>query len=141
MKRLEAVRLADVDEVACLIDFGLENQTVLEGLRKLAEVRTARARSSPPDGSEQVLVESRQGVDALVELARSSGGVLMHASARLARSLAELPDARRALEPVKALVLEESSAELARALREAAGVPVLRRSVVARRLAGAARAG
>ncbi|WP_043408130.1 non-ribosomal peptide synthetase, partial [Archangium violaceum] len=130
VKRLEEVRLADVDEVACLIDFGLDTPTVMQGLRKLAEVRQ-RGEELAAGRQEQVLVESRQGVDALVELARSSGGVMMHASARLARTLSELPDARRALEPVKALVLEESSAELARALQEAAGVPVLRRSVVA----------
>ncbi|HEX5750369.1 MAG TPA: amino acid adenylation domain-containing protein, partial [Archangium sp.] len=130
VKRMEVVRQADVDEVACLIDFGLDNQIVLEGLRKLAEVRQ-RSEELAAGRQEQVLVESRQGVDSLVELARSSGEVLMHTSARLARSLAELPDARQALAPLKALVLEESSAELARALREAAGVPVLRRSVVA----------
>ncbi|WP_235217099.1 non-ribosomal peptide synthase/polyketide synthase [Archangium violaceum] len=130
VKRLEVVREADVDEVACLVDFGLDTPTVLQGLRKLAEVRQ-RSEELAAGRQQQILVESRQGVDALVELARSSGQVLMHASARLARSLSELPEARRALEPVKALVLEESSAELARALREAAGVPVLRKGAVA----------
>ncbi|REG14281.1 non-ribosomal peptide synthase protein (TIGR01720 family)/amino acid adenylation domain-containing protein/natural product biosynthesis luciferase-like monooxygenase protein, partial [Archangium gephyra] len=130
VKRLEVVRQADVDEVACLIDFGLETPVVLDGLRKLAEVRQ-RSEELAAGRQQQVLVESQQGIDALVELARRSGGVLMHASARLARSLAELPDARQALAPLKALVLEESSAELARSLHEAAGVPVLRRGVVA----------
>ena len=38
MKRVEEVKKIGVTEVACLIDYGIEAETVLEGLRPLAEV-------------------------------------------------------------------------------------------------------
>ncbi|MBE4753746.1 amino acid adenylation domain-containing protein, partial [Corallococcus sp. ZKHCc1 1396] len=124
LARLREVREADVDEVAALLDFGLETPVVLEGLRRLATVRE-RLDAEGTARQEQVLVEGEQGVEGLLALARQSGAVLMHASARLARSLADLPGARGSLGAVGALVLEDASAELASALHRAAGVEVL----------------
>ncbi len=38
LKRTEAVKAIGVTEIACLIDYGIDRQTVLDGLRPLAEV-------------------------------------------------------------------------------------------------------
>ncbi|MFP2934554.1 MupA/Atu3671 family FMN-dependent luciferase-like monooxygenase, partial [Pyxidicoccus sp. 3LG] len=124
LKRLRDVRESDVDEVTCLIDFGLETPVVLEGLGRLAKLRE-RMEAEASVREEQVLVESGQGVDELLELARQSGTALLHTSARLARTLSELPKARESLGPVGALILEGASPELATALKKAAGVEVL----------------
>ncbi|RKI67440.1 amino acid adenylation domain-containing protein, partial [Corallococcus sp. AB049A] len=123
LKRLRDVRAADVDEVAALIDFGLDTPVVLEGLRRLAVVRE-RMDAEAAARQEQVLVEAEAGVEGLLELARQSGAVLLHTSARLARSLSELPGARESLSRVGALVLEGASVELGAALHRAAGVEV-----------------
>ncbi|RKH16553.1 MupA/Atu3671 family FMN-dependent luciferase-like monooxygenase, partial [Corallococcus sp. CA031C] len=124
LQRLRDVRAADVDEVTCLIDFGLETPVVLEGLRRLAKVR-ALAEAEAIAQHEQVLVEGEQGVGELLELARQSGAVLLNTTARLARALTDLPGAREALAPFGALVLEGASSELASALQRASGVEVL----------------
>ncbi|MBJ6766162.1 amino acid adenylation domain-containing protein, partial [Myxococcaceae bacterium JPH2] len=124
VKRLSVVRDADVDEIACLIDFGLETPVVLEGLRRLAKVREQLEREEAAHRV-QVVAEAEQGVDALLALARESGATLLHTSARLARTLAELPQAKESLGPVGALVLDSASSELASALHRAAGVEVL----------------
>ncbi|WP_415835611.1 amino acid adenylation domain-containing protein, partial [Corallococcus soli] len=124
LQRLRDVRAADVDEVTCLIDFGLETPVVLEGLRRLAKVRTL-AEAEAAARQEQVLVEGEQGVGELLELARQSGAVLLNTTARLARALTDLPGAREALAPFGALVLEGASSELASALQRASGVEVL----------------
>ncbi|WP_223765871.1 non-ribosomal peptide synthetase/type I polyketide synthase [Corallococcus sp. AS-1-6] len=123
LRRLRDVRAADVDEVAALIDFGLDTPVVLEGLRRLAVVRE-RMDAEAAARQEQVLVEAEAGVEGLLELARQSGAVLLHTSARLARSLSELPGARESLARVGALVLEGASVELGAALHRAAGVEV-----------------
>ncbi|WP_253895672.1 non-ribosomal peptide synthetase/type I polyketide synthase, partial [Corallococcus exercitus] len=123
VKRLRDVRAADVDEVAALIDFGLETPVVLEGLRRLAVVRE-RMDAEAAVRQEQVLVEAEAGVEGLLELARASGAVLVHTSARLARTLSELSGARESLAHVGALVVEGASVELGAALHRAAGVEV-----------------
>ncbi|MFB1481089.1 non-ribosomal peptide synthase/polyketide synthase, partial [Corallococcus sp. RDP092CA] len=123
MQRLRDVRAADVDEVAALIDFGLETPVVLDGLRRLAVVRERMAEEAAAR-QEQVLVEAEAGVEGLLELARQSGAALLHTSARLARTLSELPQARESLAHVGALVLEGASVELGAALHRAAGVEV-----------------
>ncbi|RKG73297.1 LLM class flavin-dependent oxidoreductase, partial [Corallococcus terminator] len=123
LKRLREVQEGDVDEVAALIDFGLETPVVLEGLRRLARVREL-LEDEGVARQEQVLVESGQGVEGLLALAKQSGAVLVHTSARLARSLTDLPGARESLGSVGALVLEDASSELASALQRSAGVEV-----------------
>ncbi|RKH50973.1 non-ribosomal peptide synthetase/type I polyketide synthase, partial [Corallococcus llansteffanensis] len=124
LKRLREVQAADVDEVAALIDFGLETPVVMDGLRRLARVREM-LEGEGVARQEQVLVEGEQGVEGLLELARQSGAVLVHTSARLARTLTDLPGTRGSLGTVGALVLEGASMELASALQRAAGVEVL----------------
>ncbi|WP_163871108.1 non-ribosomal peptide synthetase/type I polyketide synthase, partial [Myxococcus eversor] len=131
-KRLLDVRVADVDEIAALIDFGLETPVVLKGLEKLSAIRD-RLIEEAATRQEQVLVEGDQGVGEVLELARQSSRVLLHTSARLARTLTELPGAREALGPVGALVLDGASPELAATLHQSSGLQVL--------LAGGAREG
>ncbi|SDY30432.1 amino acid adenylation domain-containing protein/natural product biosynthesis luciferase-like monooxygenase domain-containing protein, partial [Myxococcus xanthus] len=124
VQRLLHVREADVDEVACLIDFGLDTPVVLEGLRRLTVIRERLVQ----DASQRKVQRQAEGtlaVDELLALARQSGAVLLHASARLARTLVELPQAREALEPVGALVLDGASAELALSLHRNLGTEVL----------------
>ncbi|MFP2934060.1 MupA/Atu3671 family FMN-dependent luciferase-like monooxygenase, partial [Pyxidicoccus sp. 3LG] len=124
MKRMRDMRAADIDEVACLIDFGVDVPVVLDGLHRLAALRE-RMEAEASIQREQVLVEGEQGVGELLEIARQSSSVVLHTTARLARTLTELPTARESLGPVGALVLEGASAELATALKKTAGVDVL----------------
>jgi natural product biosynthesis luciferase-like monooxygenase protein/amino acid adenylation domain-containing protein len=55
--RVEQLRQADVDEVACLIDFGLEHAVAMEGLRHLDVLR----RSSAGGGGELLTPTARRG--------------------------------------------------------------------------------
>ncbi|WP_415835330.1 non-ribosomal peptide synthase/polyketide synthase, partial [Corallococcus soli] len=132
LKRLRDVRASDVDEVTCLIDFGLETPVVLQGLRRLATLRELLVAD---ESSRQTRVrgERETGVGELLALARQSGAVLVNTTARLARTLADMPEAREALAPVSAWVLEGASTELASALQRSSGSAVL--------LAGEAREG
>ncbi|MGZ3457706.1 MAG: MupA/Atu3671 family FMN-dependent luciferase-like monooxygenase, partial [Archangium sp.] len=97
LRRLKALREVDVDEVACLIDFGLETSTVLEGLRHLAGLRE-HLEQEAGEQREQVLAEGERGAEELLELARREGTVLQ-ATAWLARRVTELPRAEEALWP------------------------------------------
>ncbi|MCP3144587.1 amino acid adenylation domain-containing protein [Pyxidicoccus sp. QH1ED-7-1] len=124
LKRMRDMREADIDEAACLIDFGVDVPVVLESLKRLAALRE-RMEAEASVQREQVRAEGELGVGGLLELARQSGAVLLHTSARLARTLAELPQARESLGPVGALVLEGASPELATVLNRVAGVEVL----------------
>ncbi|NNC07214.1 amino acid adenylation domain-containing protein, partial [Corallococcus exiguus] len=132
IQRLREVRASDVDEVTCLIDFGLETPVVLEGLKRLATVREAVA-ADAASHSRRVRGEQETDAEELLSLAKQSGAVLVNTTARLARALTDLPGAREALAPVGAWVLENASAELAAAVQRTAGGDVL--------LAGEARDG
>ncbi|WP_368667338.1 amino acid adenylation domain-containing protein [Corallococcus sp. AB030] len=132
IQRLREVRASDVDEVTCLIDFGLETPVVLEGLKRLATAREAVA-ADAASNSRRVRGEQETDAEELLSLAKQSGAVLVNTTARLARALTDLTGAREALAPVGAWVLENASAELASALQRTAGGDVL--------LAGEARDG
>nr|WP_306464213.1 non-ribosomal peptide synthetase [Corallococcus exiguus] len=132
IQRLREVRASDVDEVTCLIDFGLETPVVLEGLKRLATAREAVA-ADAASHSRRVRGEQETDAEELLSLAKQSGAVLVNTTARLARALTDLTGAREALAPVGAWVLENASAELASALQRTAGGDVL--------LAGEARDG
>ncbi|RKI64410.1 amino acid adenylation domain-containing protein [Corallococcus sp. AB049A] len=124
IQRLRDVRASDVDEVTCLIDFGLETPVVLEGLRRLARAREAVA-ADAASHSRRVLGEQETDAGELLSLAKQSGAVLVNTTARLARALTDLTGAREALAPVGAWVLENASEELASALQRTAGGDVL----------------
>jgi amino acid adenylation domain-containing protein/natural product biosynthesis luciferase-like monooxygenase protein len=100
--RVEQLRGADVDEVACLVDFGLEHSIAMEGLRHLDVLRRQsqgpRWVAEPVDGSEQTLVEQL----------RAEAPQHLRCTAALAQALATLPDAASVLAPVRTLVLDEA---------------------------------
>lgn len=50
LERLEEVRDAGVQEVACLIDFGVSTDLALQALERLAEVRRQATKEHPPNG-------------------------------------------------------------------------------------------
>jgi natural product biosynthesis luciferase-like monooxygenase protein len=56
----ERVRAADVDEIACLIDFGIPTDTVLAGLHDLARLREALAAAAAPSSIPDLV--ARHGV-------------------------------------------------------------------------------
>nr|WP_304984929.1 non-ribosomal peptide synthetase [Corallococcus sp. CA047B] len=124
LKRLRDVRAADVDEVTCLIDFGLETSVVLQGLRRLATLRELLVADEASRQS-RVRGDRDTGVGELLALTRQSGAVLVNTTARLARTLADLPGAHESLAPVSAWMLEGASTELASALQRASGGTVL----------------
>jgi natural product biosynthesis luciferase-like monooxygenase protein len=49
VRTVERIRTADVDEIACLIDFGVPTGPALRGLERLAAVRRAAARAAARD--------------------------------------------------------------------------------------------
>ena len=62
MRRIEQIAAIGVDEVACLIDFGVPSATVLERLKPLAEV-VARARNAPEEVSQAPVSEAGFAAD------------------------------------------------------------------------------
>ncbi|QRN99308.1 amino acid adenylation domain-containing protein [Archangium violaceum] len=124
VERLRQVEAADIDEVACLIDFGVETKGVLEHLRYLAEV--LRLNEEESAGQRARLVAQGEGAaDELLALVRESGGVYLQTSARLARALVERPEARPVLGAVRGLWLDGASADVAVALHRELEVEVL----------------
>ena len=103
--------------------------------------RAARARRPPPTPGAGAGGEPGRESEALLELARSSGAVLLHTSARLARTLSELPDARAPWRRWAPWCWRRARRSWPRRCTEAAGVPVLREGRSGGRLAAAARAG
>ncbi|WP_253910536.1 non-ribosomal peptide synthetase, partial [Pyxidicoccus fallax] len=114
--RIEQLRQADVDEVACLIDFGLPHEVTLEGLRHLDVLR----RDSQPSVSEVEVTEQT-----LAEQLRASAPQHLRCTATLAQALARMPDAAEVLAPVRTLVLDEVGEEVATALKAATSARVV----------------
>ncbi|WP_250635858.1 type I polyketide synthase [Myxococcus hansupus] len=117
---VERVQRLDVDEIACLVDFGVEVEATLEGLRHLDALRS---RHSPEPASALPSASLREGpgaAESLLSLVRETGITHLHCTAALARSMLALPDAAKALRPVRHILLEgaseESAASLARAM-------------------------
>ncbi|GHG76874.1 non-ribosomal peptide synthetase/type I polyketide synthase [Comamonas sp. JC664] len=117
---VERVQRLDVDEIACLVDFGVEVEATLEGLRHLDALR---GRHSPEPASaipSAALQEGPGAAESLLSLVRQTGITHLHCTAALARSMLALPDAAEALRPVRHVLLEgaseESAASLARAM-------------------------
>ncbi|MCY1033947.1 non-ribosomal peptide synthase/polyketide synthase [Corallococcus sp. BB11-1] len=124
--RVEQLRQADVDEVACLIDFGIAPEITLEGLRHLDVLR----RQSQGDAAPAAATPHVEGDGAgmLARLLRTSPSAHLRGSFELARTLAELPDARSVLGPVRTLVLDDAeglSADLAHALQRATSARIV----------------
>jgi natural product biosynthesis luciferase-like monooxygenase protein/FkbM family methyltransferase len=109
LRTIDRLRAAGVDEIGCLIDFGIDVETTLAGLRELAALRaTAAAQGVAEDFSLPAQI-ARHGVTHL-QCTPSLAGLLAGDAATLA-----------ALAPLRALLLggEALPAPLAARLREA----------------------
>ncbi|WP_309890874.1 non-ribosomal peptide synthetase/type I polyketide synthase [Archangium sp.] len=123
---IERVRRLDIDEVACLVDFGISTEVTLGSLQHLD---TLRRRSQPEQTglAPTVLHEGGSEVEAVLALVREASVTHLHCTPALARALAELPGVAEALRPVRRLFVEGVAPELATSLARAAGVDVVRR--------------
>jgi natural product biosynthesis luciferase-like monooxygenase protein len=84
--RLKAI---GVNEIACLIDFGVENESVLEGLRHLDELRR---HSNPPEDGGDYSIPTQ---------VRRHGVTHLQCTPSLARMLASESDSLNALRPLR----------------------------------------
>lgn len=112
--RVEEIKAIDVDEVACLIDYGIPAAKVLEGLRPLAEVLRRANGAAGEDGS-------------LAGLMRAHRVTHLQCTPSMARMLAEDDGARVALGGLKRLLVggEALPGKLAADLSGLIGGPVL----------------
>ncbi|HEX8441989.1 non-ribosomal peptide synthetase/type I polyketide synthase, partial [Archangium sp.] len=123
---VERVRRLDVDEVACLVDFGASTEATMNSLQHLDTLR----RRSQPEGTGAVSSAPRESgaeAEALLALVREAGVTHLHCTPSLARALAALPRVSEELRSVRRLFVEGAAPELAASLARAAGVEVLRR--------------
>lgn len=115
--RVEQLKRIGVDEVACLIDYGIDPAVVLEGLKPLAEVlRRVRAPSALAEDDFSLAAQIvRHGV------------THMQCTPSMARMIAMNDEARMALGRVKHLLLggEALPGDLVEDLREATGARIL----------------
>lgn len=88
LARVEQVKRIGVDEIACLIDYGIAPELVLEGLRPLAEVlaRANRASEIPADDFSIAAQILRHGVTHLQCTPSMARMIVMNDEARLALS-------------------------------------------------------
>ncbi|NVJ24881.1 amino acid adenylation domain-containing protein [Myxococcus sp. AM011] len=124
---VERVKRLDVDEVACLVDFGVEVEATLDSLQQLDVLR---GRFAPPSTSPvptMTLHEGPSAAESLLSLVRQTGATHLHLTATLARALSALPEAAEALRPVQHILLEEAKPEVAEALSRALSAGISRR--------------
>lgn len=110
--RVEELKAIDVDEVACLIDYGIPTAVVLEGLKPVAEV--LRLTNAGAD-------------DTLAGLIQRHGVTHLQCTPSMARMLAEDDGARTALKGLKRMLVggEALTGRLAGDLAGLIGAPVL----------------
>ena len=114
VKRVEELKAIDIDEVACLIDYGIPTQVVLEGLKPVAEVLRRTNAGAGADETMAGLIQ-RHGVTHL------------QCTPSMARMLAEDDGARAALKGLKRMLVggEALTGRLAGDLAGLIGAPVL----------------
>lgn len=113
-----ALKGADVDDIACLIDFGIENGAVLDNLKHLDHLR----RLAQPDGIESGGDREGDEVEDSVEALITKQGVThFQCTPTLARLLVGTEEGRAALGHLDCLLVggEALSDSLAEALRDA----------------------
>ncbi|MGK3987806.1 amino acid adenylation domain-containing protein [Sorangium sp. So ce136] len=87
---VEHVRRIDVDEVACLIDFGIAAETVIDGFDGLAALlREVNQGAAPPARQQDEGVVWEEASDSVAALIEREGVTHVQASASLARALRE----------------------------------------------------
>jgi natural product biosynthesis luciferase-like monooxygenase protein len=112
--RVEELKAIDIDEVACLIDYGIPTQVVLEGLKPVAEV--LRRTNAAGDGD-----------DTMAGLIQRHNVTHLQCTPSMARMLAEDDGARAALKRLKRMLVggEALTGRLAGDLAGLIGAPVL----------------
>ncbi|HYO58195.1 non-ribosomal peptide synthetase/type I polyketide synthase, partial [Archangium sp.] len=123
---IERVRRLDIDEVACLVDFGVSTEVTLSSLQHL-DVLRRRSQTEETGPATSVLYESGSEVESVLALVREAGVTHLHCTPALARALAVMPGVAEALRPVRRLFVEGAAPELATSLARATGVEVVRR--------------
>jgi natural product biosynthesis luciferase-like monooxygenase protein len=116
LARVEALKAIGVNEVACLIDYGIANDTVLAGLNPLAEVvRRANAGGVASDDYSIAAQIARHGVTHL------------QCTPSMARMIAMTPESRSAIAGLKTLMLggEALPGALVADLRQATSAHIL----------------
>ncbi|MBN8630754.1 MAG: LLM class flavin-dependent oxidoreductase, partial [Rhodobacterales bacterium] len=114
VKRVEELKAIDIDEVACLIDYGIPTPVVLEGLKPVAEV--LRLTNAGGDTGET-----------MAGLIQRHGVTHLQCTPSMARMLAEDDGARAALKGLKRMLVggEALMGRLAGDLASLTGAPVL----------------
>ncbi|MCU0902858.1 MAG: LLM class flavin-dependent oxidoreductase [Tabrizicola sp.] len=114
VKRVEELKAIDVDEVACLIDYGIATPVVLEGLKPVAEVL-------------RITNGGSEGDDTMAGLIHRHGVTHLQCTPSMARMLAEDDGARAALKRLKRMLVggEALMGRLAGDLAGLVGAPVL----------------
>ncbi|MES2548573.1 MAG: MupA/Atu3671 family FMN-dependent luciferase-like monooxygenase, partial [Pseudomonadota bacterium] len=114
VRRVEELKAIDVDEVACLIDYGIPTQVVLDGLKLVAEVLRITNSGAEDDATMAGLIQ-RHKVSHL------------QCTPSMARMLAEDDGARAALKGLKRMLVggEALMGRLAGDLSGLIGAPVL----------------
>ena len=118
LQLLDKLAAIGVDEVACLIDFGVDAETALAGLEHLDEVRRRRARSAAPQAAAGF---------SFAELMAQHGVTHLQCTPSFARLLSQSPGALQSLRGLKKLLLggEALPASLANQLAPAVGGEIL----------------
>ncbi|RKH35462.1 amino acid adenylation domain-containing protein [Corallococcus praedator] len=98
---VERVRSLDVDEIACLVDFGVELEPMMSSLR-LLDVLRKRSQVRP---AETALAEGASEPGELLELIRSEGVTTLRCAPSQARALEELTGAGSSLDSVRQWML------------------------------------
>ncbi len=112
--RVEELKAIDVDEVACLIDYGIPTQVVLEGLKLVAEVLKITNSGADDDQTMAGLIQRHKVTH-------------LQCTPSMARMLAEDEGARAALKTLKRMLVggEALMGRLAGDLSGLIGAPVL----------------
>ncbi|XXX81466.1 amino acid adenylation domain-containing protein [Sorangium sp. So ce134] len=100
---IERLRAAGVDEVACLIDFGIDTDAALAGLRHLRALMERSRRPRAPGA--RALPEPARAPRSLAEQARAHGATMLQCTPSLMQMILQDADAVRSLEPLRVLML------------------------------------
>lgn len=114
VKRVEELKAIDIDEVACLIDYGIPTQVVLDGLKLVAEVLKITNSGAEDDQTMAGLIQRHKVTH-------------LQCTPSMARMLAEDEGARAALKTLKRMLVggEALMGRLAGDLSGLIGEPVL----------------
>jgi natural product biosynthesis luciferase-like monooxygenase protein len=114
VRRVEELKTIDIDEVACLIDYGIATDVVLEGLKPVAEVL-------------RITNAGATGDDSMAGLIHRHNVTHLQCTPSMARMLAEDDGARAALKRLKRMLVggEALMGRLAGDLAGLIGTPVL----------------